>query len=153
MPRETSSVALKASALVGLGNPDRTDDGVGLTVVEGFSPRPGLDVFASVKTGMDLALALLPYARVLLVDAAPFLPVGEVALLRLGAEKSAQGFPHGLSLAQAFSWLREMGYEVPEVWILAVGIPTPVGFGRSLSPKVQEAIPKAREVVERWLAS
>jgi hypothetical protein len=66
MPRETSSVALKAKAVVGLGNPDRADDGVGLAVVEGLSPRPDLDVFASVKTGLDLAMALLPYERVLL---------------------------------------------------------------------------------------
>jgi len=150
---EASSVALKAKAVVGLGNPDRADDGVGLAVVEGLSPRPGLDVFASVKTGMDLAMALLPYKQVLLVDAAPFLPVGEVALLRLGDTQNAQGFPHGVSLAQAFSWLREMGWRVPEVWILAVGVPAEVGFGRGLSQKVQEALPKAREVVERWLAS
>jgi hydrogenase maturation protease len=153
MPRETSSVALKAKVVVGLGNPDRADDGVGLAVVEGLSPRPDLDVFASVKTGLDLAMALLPYERVLLVDAAPFLPVGEVALLRLSGEENAQGFPHGLSLAQAFSWLKEMGWKVPEVWILAVGVPAELGFGRGLSPKVQEALPKAREVVERWLAS
>lgn len=152
MPRGNSSVALKASAVVGLGNPDRADDGVGPAVVEGLSPRPGLDVLTSVKTGIDLAMALLPYERVLLVDAAPFLPVGEVALLRL-SERGAQGFPHGLDLARAFSWLREMGHRVPEVWVLAVGIPTPVEFGRGLSPKVQEAIPKAREVVERWLTS
>jgi len=98
-------------------------------------------------------MALLPYKQVLLVDAAPFLPVGEVALLRLGDTKNAQGFPHGVSLAQAFSWLREMGWRVPEVWILAVGVPAEVGFGRGLSQKVQEALPKAREVVERWLAS
>lgn len=149
----TSSVALKARAVVGLGNPDRADDGVGLAVVEGLSPRPDLDVFASVKTGVDLAMALLPYAQVLLVDAAPFLPVGEVALFRLRDSDNAKGFPHGVNLAQAFSWLREMGCEVPEVWILAVGVPAELGFGRGLSPKVQEALPKAREVVERWLAS
>jgi hydrogenase maturation protease len=153
MPRETSSVALKAKAVVGLGNPDRADDGVGPAVVEGLSPQPDLDVFASVKTGLDLAMALLPYERVLLVDAAPFLPVGEVALLRLSGEENAQGFPHGLSLAQAFSWLKAMGWKVPEVWILAVGVPAELEFGRGLSPKVQEALPKAREVVERWLAS
>ena len=153
MPRETSSVAWKAKAVVGLGNPDRADDGVGLAVVEGLSPQPDLDVFASVKTGLDLAMALLPYERVLLVDAALFLPVGEVALLRLSGGENAQGFPHGLSLAQAFSWLKEMGWKVPEVWILAVGVPAELGFGRGLSPKVQEALPKAREVVERWLAS
>jgi len=46
-----------------------------------------------------------------------------------------------------------MGWKVPEVWILAVGVPAELGFGRGLSPKVQEALPKAREVVERWLAS
>jgi hydrogenase maturation protease len=98
-------------------------------------------------------MALLPYERVLLVDAAPFLPVGELALLRLSGEENAQGFPHGLSLAQAFSWLKAMGWKVPEVWILAVGVPAELGFGRGLSPKVQEALPKAHEVVERWLAS
>jgi len=150
---ETLSVALKARAVVGLGNPDRADDGVGVAVVEELSPRPDLDVFASVKTGMDLAMALLPYKRVLLVDAAPFLPVGEVALLRLSDSENARGFLHGVSLAQAFSWLRKAGWKVPEVWILAVGVPQELGFGRGLSPEVQEALPKAREVVEQWLAS
>ena len=69
---------LEAKVVVGLGNPDRADEGVGIAVVEGLSPRPDLEVFASVKTGLDLAMALLPYERVLLVDAAPFRPVGEV---------------------------------------------------------------------------
>jgi hydrogenase maturation protease len=153
MPRETSSVALKAKAVVGLGNPDRADDGVGLAVVEGLSPRPDLDVFASVKTGLDLAMALLPYERVLLVDAAPFLPVGEVALLRLSGGENAQGFPHGLSLAQAFPGLRRWDGRFRRYGSWPWGCPAELGFGRGLSPKVQEALPKAREVVERWLAS
>jgi hydrogenase maturation protease len=152
MPTETFSAALAPKAVVGLGNPDRTDDGVGVAVVLGLSPRPGVEILTAVKTGMDLAMALLPYARALLVDAAPFLPPGEVALFPLQA-REARGFPHGADLAQALGWLAALGARVPEVWVLAVGVPQEPGFGRNLSPQVQDAIPLARKVVERWLAS
>lgn len=147
------SGAWAAKAVVGLGNPDRTDDGVGVRVVEGLKAWADAEVFTAVKTGLDLAMAVLPYKKVLVVDAAPAVPVGEVALFRLSQSASVRGFPHGMSFAQALDWLKALGLRVPEVWILAIGIPAEPEFGRGLSPEVAAALPKAQKVVEKWLRS
>ncbi len=152
MLRGNCCVGSKARAVVALGNPDRADDGVAHYVVLTLSPRDGVEIFSSVKGGVDLALSLLDYEKVLLVDADPSRPPGEVALFRL--EESPKGsYFHGLGLAEAFGLLKEAGMTVPEVWVLAVGVPQDVPFRQGLSPEVAAAVPRAKEVVEGWLAN
>lgn len=153
MSRGNCCAALRAKAVVALGNPDRADDGVAHHVVFGLFPREGVEVFSSVKSGMDLAFSLLGYEKVLLIDADPSRPPGEVALLKLGGETEGGGYFHGLGLAEAFGVLQRAGMPVPEVWVLAIGVPKDVPFRRGLSPKVAAAVPKAKEVVEKWLAN
>ncbi len=156
MPKVTLSGASAARAVVALGNPDRADDGVGLAVLKGLRPPEGVEIFAAAKTGLDLALALLPYKKVLLVDALPFIPPGEVELfplrdLRFGEDEAR--FSHEIGLSRAFAVLAHAGFSVPEVWVLGIGVPRSLPFRRGLSPKVAKSIPKAKEVVEKWLAS
>lgn len=150
----TSCDASIAKAIVALGNPDRADDGVALAVIEGLAPQEGVEILPAVKTGLDLALALRSFRKVLVVDACPALPPGEVALLRL--EDWAGGrpaFPHGVDLRSAFLVLAEAGVSLPEIRVLAIGVPKELPFRRGLSPQVAAALGKAQEAVEKWLAS
>lgn len=156
MPKGNLSVASAARAVVALGNPDRADDGVGLAVLEALGPKEGAEIFAATKTGIDLAFALLGYEKVLLVDAFPFIPLGGAELFKLEEIPLGEGeapSPHGIGLIQAFSVLAQAGFPLPEVWVLGIGVPKDLPFRRGLSPEVAKALPKAKEAVERWLAS
>lgn len=152
MPMGTCSAGLKARAVVALGNPDRADDGVAPRLLSLLSPTEGVDFLVSLKTGLDLALGLLGYEKVLVVDADPALPPGEVRLAPLAGGVPG-AFVHGLGLAESLELLRGAGFPVPAVWTLAIGVPPALPFGRGLSPQVEEALPKAKEVVEAWLRS
>ncbi len=152
MPTGTCFVSWKARAVVALGNPARGDDGVAHQVLAGLSSPAGVDLLASLKTGLDLALALREYREVLVVDADPSLPPGELALFPL-PEGELRAFRHGLGLGEAVKALRRMGIAMPEVWCLAIGVPPEQPFQDGLSPRVAQAVPRAKEVVNAWLRS
>jgi len=144
--------------IVALGNPDRADDGVGPAVVRALGPRPEVEVWEAIRGGLPLAQALVGFARALVVDACPALPVGEVALVPLfpehGSRTTDHGFwLHGMGLAQALSALEMAGLPVPETWALAIGVEADLPFRRGLSPEVARAVPEAVAEVNRWLAN
>jgi Ni,Fe-hydrogenase maturation factor len=167
--------------IVGLGNPYRTDDGVGIAILRALQavirdPLPVIhdDVvfMESAHGGLPLVQALVGYRRALLVDAAPFLPLGELFLLpipphpdpppsrgrggctpALGGRGLGEGgnWLHGLGLAEALELLAAAGEDIPEVWALGVGVPGDPPFGEELSAEVAAAVPKAVVEVENWL--
>lgn len=150
-----SCVASATRAVVALGNPDRADDGVALAVLQGLGLPEDVEVFSALKTGMDLALSLSRYEKVLIIDASPLLSVGEVAIFPVAEVGKLEngGYIHGFDLFAAFSVLNEVGFPVPEAWVLLIGVPKDLPFWRGLSPEVAKAVPKAQEVVREWLAS
>ncbi len=152
-------------AVVGLGNPYCTDDGVGVAVVRALPPPAGCEVWESAQGSAYLAQSILGYSRVLIVDATSQLSPGEVRLgpleewERLGGERRGA---HGMSLTRSLEMLRELNEEtantrcddrmrVPEVWALAIGIPPDPPFGEVLSPQVAAAVRVAVEEVRGWL--
>ena len=161
------------AAVVALGNPYRGDDGVGPALLrllerDGLSvmddehdpgnPSPfthhplRVELIEGVHDGLRLAEALLGYERVLVVDAAPWLPPGEVARFPLEELPATAGYFHGLGLRAALELVaRAGGEEVPEVEILAIGIPKAPQFGEGLSPVVERALPVALKEAVRWL--
>lgn len=168
MRTETQSIGSRARVVVALGNPDRGDDGVGPAVIRELGPCPEAEVWEAIKGGLPLAHALVGFPRALIVDAAPFLPVGEVALFPLTPALSHRGgrgrreppreggglgvgWPHGLGLTQALAALRAAGLDIPEAWALGIGIPPDPPFRRGLSPEVRRAVPRAVAEVRRWL--
>lgn len=152
MEKENLCVGSPAKAVVALGNPDRGDDGVAHHILAELPPHKGVEFLPSLKTGMDLALELLNYEKVLVIDADPSLPPGSFSLREVSAAKARTYF-HGLGLWEALEVLRGMGRKIPRTWVLAIGVPPVLPFGRSLSPKVAKVLPRAREVVEAWLES
>lgn len=166
----------QGAVVVGLGNPDRADDGVGPAVVRAIGSCPGTEVWEAIRGGLPLAQSLLGFRRALIVDAAPSLPVGEVALFPLSPGASAASgtspdatrdrsiasqlvgdgsavWPHGMGLVQALATLRIAGLAIPEVWALAIGVAPELPFRRGLSPEVARAVPVAVAEVQRWLAN
>ncbi len=98
-------------AVVGVGNPYCTDDGVGVSVVRSLPPREDVEVWETAQGGAYLAQSLLGFSRVLLVDAAPFLPPGEFRLEHLSTWEALGGGyrgVHGMSLARALEMLKEL---------------------------------------------
>ena len=143
-----------------LGNPYRGDDGVGpallrLLAVTGDASRVtrhDVDLLEGIHDGLRLAEALLGYERVLVVDAAPWLPPGEVKRFPLEELPATAGYFHGLGLRAALEMVAHAGgEEVPEVEILAIGIPEDPRFGEGLSPVVERALPVALKEATRWL--
>lgn len=160
------------AAVVALGNPYRGDDGVGPALlrllerdglsVMGDEHDPGnpspfthhplrVELIEGVHDGLRLAEALLGYERVLVVDAAPWLPLGEVTRFPLEELPATAGYFHGLGLRAALELVARAGEEVPEVEILAIGIPEAPRFGEGLSPVVERALPVALKEAVRWL--
>ena len=148
------------AAVVALGNPYRGDDGVGpallrLLAVTGDASRVtrhDVDLLEGIHDGLRLAEALLGYERVLVVDAAPWLPPGEVKRFPLEELPATAGYFHGLGLRAALEMVAHAGgEEVPEVEILAIGIPEDPRFGEGLSPVVERALPLALKEATRWL--
>ncbi|MGY4706772.1 hydrogenase maturation protease [Candidatus Bipolaricaulota sp. J31] len=167
--------ASAARAIVALGNLYRTDDGVGIALLRalesvirdplsvnseiGTTPCGSritvhgsrCDLLESVRDGLRLAEAILGYEGVLIVDAAPWLPAGEIRRFRLEELPDRAGYPHGLGLRGALEALRRIGEGVPEVEVLAIGVPGDLPFGEGLSPEVERALPRALAEVKRWL--
>jgi len=156
-------------AVVGLGNPYRGDDGVGIAILHALrsvtrEPLPvtgnptdhgsritNYDLLESAHGGLPLAQALVGYQRVLVVDAAPWLPVGEVRRFRIGELPARAGYLHGLGLRAALEALAMAGERVPQVEVLAIGVPGDLPFGEGLSGEVERTLPVALEEVRRWL--
>ncbi|NOX44599.1 MAG: hydrogenase maturation protease [Caldiserica bacterium] len=155
----SSRHASAARAVIALGNPYRTDDGVGIALLRlldlagGVSrvARDDVELIEGVHGGFRLAEAMVGYGRVLVVDAAPWLPAGEVRRVPLGGLPARAGYPHGLGLRAALEALAAAGEEIPEVEVLAIGIPGDPAFGEGLSPEVKRALPRALAEVARWL--
>ena len=141
-------------AVIGLGNPLRGDDGVGVYLVQALEERAlpaGVEVIDGGTQGLGLVTLLAGRRRVILVDAAdvgraPGLFVrfrlGEARLAGSGDRLSihAAGLSDALRLAQALDVLPEEG--------IIFGVqPANVEWERGLSPEVRAALPRLLEVV------
>ncbi len=135
--------------VIGIGNPDRGDDAVGIAVARGLSQRalPGLRI---AETGGDMLGLLDLWAgagRVVLVDAAG--PAGRPGRIhRLDPTAGALprdlslGSTHGFGLAETLELARTLGRLPPRITILAIEA---AGFahGAALSAPVAAAVDEA----------
>jgi hydrogenase maturation protease len=143
-------------AVIGVGNPLRRDDGVGLEVVE--RARPRLPQSATVETSAgDPAVLLEAWTGIGLavaVDAArwPGAAPGEVIWIENAASStgplrwSDPGGTHGLGLAQAIGLGRALGRLPERLAVLAVAIDDD-GLGVGLSASVAAAVGRAADIL------
>ena len=151
--------------VLGVGNPIMRDDGVGQRLLEALAARmPALDGVEFIDAG-TLGLMLLPRVErcsaLLALDAAQFdAGPGEVRVLEGdafdGFLKVARSSVHELGLRDLVDAARLTG-SLPQRRALVGVQPAQIGWGTSLSPPVEAAVPAAveaaRQVLERWTAA
>ena len=143
--------------LIGLGNPILGDDGVGWKVVESvkkdLDPELQVSVLCLSQGGISLMEHMIGYQRVILVDA--FISeenAGSVFVYRLEEIPNYSAFhvssAHDMTLQNAIELGRWMGAILPtEITVVGIATRRIVDFGEELSPPVEQAIPRAMEIV------
>ena len=145
---------LPTTAIIGLGNPLRGDDGVGVCIAEILAARPlprDVQVIDGGTRGLGIVNLMEGWQRVILVDAAnvaetpgQFLrfTLDEVDLL--GGSSPLGGGQHlnvhYAGLREALLLAQALGSLPPEVVVFGVQ-PASTDWGSALSPEVQEALP------------
>jgi len=143
-----------AVCIIGLGNPLRSDDGVGVRVAEMLSAQPlpdGVEVLDGGTQGLGLVNLLEGRQRVILIDAADVgKPPGE--FLRFTLDEAnllgddqhlsihAAGLRDALLLAHALKLLPDQ--------VIIFGVqPASLEWGSGLSPQVEAVLPDLVTVV------
>ena len=154
------------TVLIGLGNPILGDDGVGWKVAENVKEQltssPALlargegrevDVNCLSLGGLSLMEHLIGYQRVILVDS--FIAeenIGSVHVYKLNDIPNYSAFHitsvHDTSLQSALELGRWMGAILPDdITVVGIAIKHIVDFSEELSQPVEEAVPRATQVV------
>jgi len=149
------------TVVLGLGNPVRFDDAVGLRVAEALerllaeAPIPGVQVFNSTRAGFELIDLLAGADHAILVDCleVPDAVPGRVRRLTLDDVAGAARLvgAHDITVGAAFELARASGIAMPAtVEIIGVEAGDTMRIEEGLSPEVAAAVPRlAREIHER----
>ncbi len=141
--------------VVGIGNPILRDDSVGIKVVEKIRGRLDVDTAILTTTGFEVLDKILGYDLAIIVDAIKTgnepgtvyeLTIEDIFLTNHYTNS------HNLNLATTL----KLGYTIfpekmPEVKIIAIEAEDVENFGEKCTPKVEKAIPKVVEIIERIL--
>jgi len=144
--------------LLGLGNPVRGDDAVGLRVAEAVGqlmradPVPGVLVATSTRGGMELIDLLSGHGRAVIVDCmeAPDAVPGSVRQLSPDDVKGCARLvgSHDIGVAEAIEMGRLLGADMPsEVEIIGIACADTACIEEQLSPALAAAV----EPTARWL--
>jgi hydrogenase maturation protease len=147
--------------VVGLGNPNLGDDGVGWKVAEEvkgqLSPTKPVDVICLSLGGVSLMEHLIGYGCAILIDAfALEEPIGSILILKLSDLPNYSAFHtasgHETPLQTAISLGRSMGAELPtDVMVVGVATKHVSVFSKELSPPIRQAVPQAARFVMELL--
>ena len=145
--------------VVGIGNPLRADDSVGLRVARTLKDHLeplGITVVEASVSGMDLVEMLIGYDRALLVDAIQTEGGAPGQVLRITPEALRTGrlasASHTLDLTSALDLGRKLGMALPnEVIIFAIEVADMESFTEECTPEVARAVPVCAEMVVREL--
>ena len=139
-----------ATVIIGVGNPVRTDDAVGLRVARELRGR-GVDVVELCAGGLRIMEAMAGYERAVVVDAIESGgPPGSV--YRFGEERLPEtrntGSTHEGSLPAALAVGRAAGLRIPadlQFWAVEAGdVET---FSEALTPAVEAAVGPVVEAI------
>jgi hydrogenase maturation protease len=145
--------------VLGVGNPILSDDGVGIHVARELMKRklPGVDVEELAASGLELLDVVRGYDKVIIIDAIQT-KQGKPGKLHIleekDFEKSIHGSsPHGINIATALAIGRKLvPMEMPkEVVFFAIEAEDLVNVTEQLTPKVEEALPRILERIEKEL--
>lgn len=131
--------------VVGIGNPDRGDDGVGPAVLAALEGTPGLELRCCRGEGLDLLDMLDAAPRAVLVDAAAGGVPGTIRRFDLAAgplpAQATATSSHGLGLGDTLELARSLG-ALPRVCLLYTLTGAAFDPGTPLSAGVRAAVPE-----------
>jgi hydrogenase maturation protease len=149
-PSAEGNAARGRTAVLGLGNPILSDDGVGLVVAQelrrllGRRPIPGVEVLDSSRGGFDLIELLQGYARAILVDSLD-LPDPRPGRIRQLTLRDVSGCArligaHEITIGAAFQLAERLGIPMPcQVRIFGIEGRDIHTLGEGLTPSVRAA--------------
>ena len=150
--------AARRALIVGLGNPIRTDDAVGLAVARELHTRlaePDIELCELAAGGLELVERLAGYSHAVIIDAIQNGGgrVGECYRLdwERGGGSQRTGGTHEVGLLEGLELARRLGFSMPEVVrVYVVEVADPYTFGTEMTAEVRAAVPAA---VEKILAA
>jgi hydrogenase maturation protease len=160
----TKAHAASGTIVLGLGNPVRYDDAVGLRVAEAVDrlleedPLPGVSVATSTRAGLELIDLLAGASHAVIVDCfIPQDPVpGRVSRLTLDEVAGSARLvgAHDVTIGTAFKFALAAGVPMPAtVDIFAVEAADVDRLEEGLSPAVAAAVPVLARQIYHRLAS
>lgn len=143
--------------VLGIGNPILSDDAVGFQVAErlrkALKNRKSVTVKETSVSGLSLLDEITGYERLIIVDAIQTRDGKPGDIYRLTPADFKVGrmaVIHDVGLFSALELARKLDMEVPrEVVIFAIEAKDIATFSEKCSPEVEEAIPKAVDMVLR----
>jgi hydrogenase maturation protease len=157
----TTAHTARSTVVLGLGNPVRFDDAVGLRVAEAVErlldaePLPGVSVATSTRAGLELIDLLAGTSRAVIVDCLvlPNAVPGRVTRLTLDEVAGSARLvgAHDVTIGTAFRFARASGVPMPDdVDIYAIEAADVDRIEEGMSPAVAAAVPAvAREIYRR----
>lgn len=143
--------------VIGIGNVNRRDDGIGPAVATALAGTPGLDVVTAPAEPTAILDAWTGRGLAVLVDAAVGGRPGRVLIASVDrrldemADDTRPVSSHDLSLRQTYELARVLGRAPDSVVVVTVDVGD-TGYGDGLSASVAAALPEAVRVVERIVA-
>lgn len=147
--------------VLALGNPIRSDDGVGIVALRYLEKDPrvrgAVDLLEGGTKGLELVSYIAGMSRLLVLDAVDVGTVAGTIVCIRGTELCSlpgNGNVHDLALADILNALRLLGQEPQETVLLGVQ-PGTTELGTSLSKSVESSLPLLLEAavgqLSRWV--
>lgn len=145
--------------VLGVGNPILSDDGVGIHVARELKKKglKGVEVEELAASGLELLDLVRGYDKVIIIDAIQTkngVPGHLHVLEEKDFERAIHGSsPHGINIATALALGRKLvPDEMPkEVVFFAIEAEDLVNVSETLTPKVEEALPRIVGEVRKQL--
>ncbi len=139
-------------AILGIGNDLRSDDGLGLYIIEKLSiedPRLMVENVGSVPEGFTRPLAEFGADRIIMVDAADMnKPAGHIELVTKDRIGGINISTHSMPLSFLMMYLEQ---ETGGTTILLAIQPKSIQFGEGLTPEIQEVADQTINTLESVL--
>jgi hydrogenase maturation protease len=133
--------------VLALGNPIRSDDGVGIAALRYLEKDPrvprAVDLLEGGTKGLELVSYIAGVSRLLVLDAVDVGAVAGTIVCIQGAELGSlpgKGNVHDLALSDILNALRLLGQEAQETVLLGIQ-PDTTELGTSLSESVESSLP------------
>ena len=142
--------------ILGLGNPIRGDDGVGLRVAQALESRlnqeQDVTVMEASIAGLDFLELLSDQSRVIIIDAIQTKDgkAGQIYRLQPEALNATRHIttPHDLDFASVLELGKKLGLALPkEIIIFGIEVKDVNSFSEKCTPEVEQAIPVCVEMV------